>query len=154
MATARYEWSETALDSVNSLALTTNIHPVRKQEIGVRLARWALNKNDGFSSILPSGPLYRSVEFKDRMAFLSFDYSEGLQSLDGEPLRCFEIAEYDGCFVPAQAKVMKDGRVNVYSKEIKNPQYVRYAWKPCPLDANLVNLEGLPASTFKTGGAW
>lgn len=133
---------------------STNIHPIRKREIGVRLARWALNKNYGFSSTLPSGPLYRSVEFKDRAAFLSFDYAEGLRSADGQFLRTFEIAELDGCFVPAVGEILKDGRVKVYSERVKNPRYVRYAWKPCPLEANLVNCAGLPASTFKTGGLW
>lgn len=133
---------------------STNIHPVRKQAVGERLARWALNKSYGFTSVVPSGPLYRSVEFKDRAAFLSFDYAEGLCSSDRKPLRTFEIAEFDGCFVPATAEILEDGQIKVYNDEIKNPRYVRYAWTPCPLDANLVNGAGLPASTFKTGGAW
>lgn len=133
---------------------STDIHPIRKQVVGERLARLALNKTYKYSLVVPSGPLFRSVEFKNGAAMLSFDYGEGLKSSDNKPLCGFEIAEYDGCFVSAEAEVMKNGQVKVFNKQISNPRYVRYAWKPCPLDANLINNAGLPASTFKTGGAW
>ena len=35
-----------------------------------------------------------------------------------------------------------------YSKEVPNPRYVRYGWQPFTR-ANLINREGLPASTFR-----
>lgn len=125
-----------------------NVHPTRKREIGERLARWALNKSYAHP-VVPSGPLYRSVTFKDGAAFLSFDYGEGLHTSDGQPLRTFEIAEHDGLFVPAQAEIV-DGMVKVWSDKIANPKLVRYGWQPFTR-ANLVNGEELPASTFRTG---
>ena len=125
-----------------------DIHPRYKREIGERLARWALNKTYG-RRIIPSGPLYRSVEFKDGAAYLSFDYGEGLHTSDGQPLRTFEIAEHDGLFVPAQAEIT-DGKVKARSEKVVNPKLVRYGWQPFTR-ANLVNGEGLPASTFRTG---
>ena len=142
--------SATGMAVSHDMGDSTNIHPIRKQAIGERLALLALNKDYGFSSLVPSGPLYRSVSFKDGVALLSFDYGTGMHSSNGKPLSGFEIAQYDGCFVPAQAEVMEDGQVRVFSKQIADPRYVRYAWKSCPLDANLVNSAGLPASTFKT----
>ena len=39
-------------------------------------------------------------------------------------------------------------QVKVYSKEVQNPRYVRYGWQPFTR-ANLINREGLPASTFR-----
>ena len=39
-------------------------------------------------------------------------------------------------------------QVKVYSKEVRNPRYVRYGWQPFTR-ANLVNRAGLPASTFR-----
>ena len=146
--------SGTGMAVSHDMGDSTNIHPVRKQAVGERLARLALNRSYGFSSLTPSGPLYRAVEFKNGAALLSFDYAQGMKSSDGKPLCGFEIAEYDGCFVPAQAEIVETGQVKVFSKQVLHPRYVRYAWKPCPLDANLVNDAGLPASTFKTGGAW
>lgn len=125
-----------------------NVHPRYKHEIGERLARWALNKSYG-QPVIPSGPLYRSVEFKDAAAFISFDYAEGLHASDGQPLRTFEIAEHDGLFVPAQAEIV-DGKVKVWSDKVPHPRLVRYGWQPFTR-ANLVNSKELPASTFRTG---
>ena len=51
-----------------------NVHPVYKREIGERLARWALNKTYGHA-LTPSGPLFRSVEFRDNAAYITFDYA-------------------------------------------------------------------------------
>ena len=58
-----------------------------------------------------------------------------------------EVAEYDGIYYPATAEVVGD-QVKVYSKEVPNPRYVRYGWQPFTR-ANLINREGLPASTFR-----
>lgn len=124
-----------------------NVHPRYKREIGERLARWALNRTYGHQ-ILPSGPLFRSVEFKDGAAYITFEYAEGLHTSDGQPIRTFEIAEYDGVFVPAEAEIV-DGKVKVRSDKIARPQLVRYGWQPFTR-ANLVNGDELPASTFRS----
>lgn len=124
-----------------------DVHPGYKQEVGERLAHWALNKTYGHA-VLPSGPLYRSVEFKDNAAYVSFDYGEGMHTTNEEKLKTFEIAEYDGLFVPAQARVI-DGKVKVWSDKVDHPRYVRYGWQPFTR-ANLINEAGLPASTFRT----
>jgi len=36
------------------------------------------------------------------------------------------------------------------SKKIAQPKYVRYAWKPYPENANLINETGLPTSCFSS----
>lgn len=125
-----------------------DVHPRHKREIGERLARWALNRTYGHD-LLPSGPLYRSVTFKDGAAYVTFDYGNGLHSSDGGPLRTFEIAGHDGLFVPAEAQVIEGKTVQVWSDRIRNPKFVRYGWQPFTR-ANLVNEAGLPASTFRT----
>lgn len=132
----------------SDLGDSLNVHPTRKREVGERLAYWALNKTYGHAAV-PSGPLYRSVAFDGNSAYLTFDYGEGMHASDGKPLRTFEIAEHDGLFVPARAKVV-DGKIKVWNPEIKHPRYVRYGWQPFTR-ANLVNGEGIPASTFRTG---
>lgn len=132
----------------SDLGDSLDVHPRHKREVGERLAYWALNKTYGHPAV-PSGPLYRSVAFKGNAAYLTFDYGEGMRSSDGKPLRTFEIAEHEGLFVPAQAKVV-DGKVKVWNPEINHPRYVRYGWQPFTR-ANLVNGKGIPASTFRTG---
>ncbi len=46
--------------------------------------------------------------------------------------------------------VIEGGQVLVWSDEVSQPQYVRYAWADNPEGANLYNKEGLPASPFTT----
>lgn len=125
-----------------------DVHPKNKQPIGERLGRWALNKTYGRADVVPSGPLFRGVEYKDGAAYVSFDYAEGLRASDGKPLRTFEVAETEGVYYPATAEVVGD-RIKVYNKNVKNPLHVRYGWQPFTR-ANLVNGAGLPASTFRT----
>lgn len=125
-----------------------DVHPRHKREIGERLAYWALNKTYGHD-VLPSGPLYRSVTFKDGTAYVTFDYGEGMHSSDGDRLRTFEIAGHDGLFVPAEAQIIDGKTVKVWSGQIRNPKFVRYGWQPFTR-ANLVNSAGLPASTFRS----
>lgn len=126
-----------------------DIHPLRKKEVGERLAlgafKLAYNEN-----IVHSGPLYKSQKIQGNKIILSFDsVGGGLISNDGEELRRFEIAGTDGKFVWASAKITGN-TIEVWNEKIENPVNVRYAWSDNPLDANLYNKEGLPASPFQT----
>lgn len=125
-----------------------NVHPARKREIGERLARWALCRTYGHA-LIPSGPLFRSVTFRDNAAYVTFDYGEGLRTSDGEPVRSFEIAEQEGLFFPARVEIEAEGRVKLWSDRVGSPRLVRYGWQPFTR-ANLVNGTGLPASTFRS----
>lgn len=122
-----------------------DVHPRHKKAVGQRLARWALHDLYGFD-VVSSGPLFKSIEMKDNAIFISFDYAEGLHASDGKALRTFEIAEQEGQFVPANAEIVGN-QVKVWNDSIQNPRFVRYGWQPTT-DANLVNGDGLPASTF------
>ena len=123
-----------------------DVHPTCKQPVGERLARRALNKTY-LKDIVPSGPLFRGADVRGEKVYLSFDYGQGMRSSDGKSLRCFEVAEFEGIYYPATAEVVGE-QVKVYSKEVRNPRYVRYGWQPFTR-ANLVNRAGLPASTFR-----
>lgn len=126
-----------------------DVHPRHKKAVGQRLARWALHDLYGFD-VVPSGPLFKSIETKDNAIFISFDFAEGLHASDGKALRTFEIAEQEGQFVPANAEIVGN-QVKVWNDSIQNPRFVRYGWQPTT-DANLVNGDGLPASTFREFG--
>ena len=97
--------------------------------------------------IVPSGPMFRSVTFEGGAAYPTFEYGEGLQAEDGGEIIGFEVAGDDKIFYPANAEV-KNGKLKVWSKEVKAPKYIRYGWQPYTT-ANLVNSNLLPASTFK-----
>ncbi len=127
-----------------------DIHPLNKKDVGVRLALAAhkVAYNQSFGEY--SGPKYESMKIKGNRIVLSFTHiSGGLVSKNNQPLQQFAIAGNDRKFVWAQATIKK-GKIVVWSKEIKHPVAVRYAWADNPHGANLYNSDGLPASPFRT----
>ena len=123
-----------------------DVHPTNKQPVGERLGRWALNQTYGHD-VTPSGPIYNKVVREGESLVVSFTYGDGLRTSDGKAPSCFEMAEEEGLFYPAQVKI-EGNKVRLTSPELKAPRFVRYAWQPFTR-ANLVNQDGLPASTFR-----
>lgn len=123
-----------------------NIHPKNKQDVGARLARWAVSRTYNLGG-LASGPLFKSAVREGAAMKISFDFvGDGLVARM-EPLGGFEIAGADGKFVPATAKIEGD-EVLVQAEGVTEPAMVRYAWANAPV-ATLFNKEGLPASPFR-----
>ena len=125
----------------------TNLHPPEKQEVGRRLALWALARSYG-KSVAFSGPLLREVRYQDRKAVLVFDHADGLQSRDGARLRGFELAADDGRFFPASAEI-EGATVLVQAEPVASPRHARFFFGGLE-PPNLVNGARLPASPFTT----
>ncbi len=125
-----------------------NIHPLRKKEVGHRLALWALAKNYGFTNIVFSGPLYENFKIEKNKIILSFNYAKGLKTRDGNSPTDFEIAGEDRTFYPANAKIVND-KIVVSNDKVKKPVAARFAWQNYA-QPNLCNSAGLPASSFRT----
>lgn len=138
-----------------------DIHPRNKQDVGIRLARWALRDIAG-EKIVVSGPLFREMEVENGQVRIHFDHvgdglmvgsrKQGLEKTaedrDGE-LRRFAIAGEDRQWHWADARI--DGEtVVVSSDEVAKPVAVRYAYSMNPAGANLYNRNGLPAAPFRT----
>jgi sialate O-acetylesterase len=124
------------------------IHPKNKQEVGRRLALWALAKVYG-RKLVYSGPIYKSMTIEGDTIRLAFDHrGGGLTTRDGKLLTDFTIAGADQQFVPAVATIDGDSIV-VHSDKVAKPEAVRYAWRE-DATPNLANKEGLPASPFRT----
>jgi len=128
-----------------------DIHPKNKQDVGKRLALNAL-KVAYNKDIVYSGPMYKSVEFKDGKAFITFsETGSGLKVKDKYVyLKGFTIAGANKKFQWAKAEIVDNKTVVVYSENIKDPKSVRYGWANNPDDVNLYNIEGLPANPFRT----
>ena len=126
----------------------TDIHPKNKQEVGRRLAIWALAK-DYESDITYAGPVYRDATYQNGQARISFDHATGgLKTRDGKTPSHFQIAGGDGAFHPAT--VVIDGEQLVVSSEkVATPAAVRYGFTSVATP-NLMNSAGLPASPFRT----
>ena len=126
-----------------------DIHPKNKQDVGRRLALWALAKTYGEKTVVYSGPLYKNMEIENGKIRIYFDnVGTGLISRDGKELTYFEIAGSDKKFVEAHAFI-EDDTVVVSSDTIKEPAAVRFAWNE-EAQPNLSNKQGLPASPFRT----
>jgi sialate O-acetylesterase len=127
-----------------------DIHPKNKQDVGKRLALWALAQTYG-KNVEYSGPLYQSMEKKGQQVVLHFDHvGGGLVAKGDGRLTGFALAGEDRKFVWAEARIEGD-TVVVSSEKVADPVAVRYAWADNPV-CNLYNKAGLPASPFRTDG--
>ena len=125
-----------------------NIHPRNKQDVGKRLASWALSETYGMKGLIYRNPLYKSITIEKGKARITFEnVANGLKSADKE-ITCFEIAGEDQVFKPAKVRI--DGNtVVVSSKEVKNPVAVRFSFSNDAI-GNLFSTEGLPVAPFRT----
>jgi sialate O-acetylesterase len=139
----------TGMAVITDIGNVGDIHPRNKQDVGKRLALWAMAKNYGKSDVVYSGPLYKAMEIEDNKVRIKFSHvGGGLISRDGKPLSDFSIAGTDGKFVPAEAQI--DGATVVVSGPgVSEPKNVRFGWHHM-VNPNLSNKEGLPAGPFKT----
>ena len=125
-----------------------NVHPTSKQPVGERLARIALHNLYDFGNVVPSGPAIKEASVVgDGIVRLTFDYADGLSTADGKHPATFEIAEEEGVYKPAEARI-EGNTVVVMAADVAHPRFVRYGWQPFTR-ANLVNGAKLPASTFR-----
>ena len=128
-----------------------NIHPLRKQPVGRRLARLALARTYG-QKVLDRGPVFKEAVRDGAGYRVTFTHTGGqhrlvtlLNTVEG-----FELAGADRVFKPAVAVIGKDyASVLVTSAEVPDPIAVRYAWRDAVV-ASLYNREGLPAEPFRS----
>jgi len=127
----------------------TDIHPTNKQDVGKRLALWAMAGTYNTDNVIFSGPVYKGFQKEGKNIRLSFDFAEnGLLLKSYERENGFMIAGADRHFVPGKVKV--DGNsILVKSERVKDPVAVRYAFTNTS-EATLFNGSMLPASTFRT----
>jgi len=127
-----------------------DIHPKDKKDVGYRLALAAQKVAYGEKEIVYSGPMYKSMETDGNIIIVSFtNAGTGLAVKDGGEVKYFEICGMDNEYVPATAKI-EGNKIRVWSDKVPQPVAVRYAWANNPDGANLYNIEGLPASPFRT----
>jgi sialate O-acetylesterase len=128
-----------------------DIHPTNKQEVGRRLALWALAQVYG-RGVEYSGPMFESMAIAGATVRVKFRHAAGgLATQDGAAATGFALAGEDRKFVWAQATIAGD-TVVLRSDKVAHPVAVRYAWADNPA-CNLCNAAHLPAAPFRTD-AW
>ncbi len=130
------------------VGMVRDIHPGGKQQIGRRLALWALEKTYGRDVLSHTGPLFRSATPQGDKLRVEFDGAEGGLVIEGGPLRDIWIAGEDRRFFEADAQL--DGQALLLSSpQVAAPVAVRYGWRNASLP-NLYNASHLPASSFRS----
>jgi len=125
-----------------------DIHPKNKQDVGRRLALWALGEVYTQKVAATSGPLPAGHEVRGAEIVIRFTHTDGgLQAKDSD-LKGFVIAGADRLWQPAIARIDGD-TVVLSSPHVKQPVAARYAWAADP-KCNLFNGAGIPASPFRT----
>ncbi len=151
------EGQEAALELPNTAMVTTidigdpvDIHPQNKTEVARRLFLAAQDLVYGEPNIVYSGPKHKGHQLTATQIIIEFDdLAHGLTTKDGSTsVGGFKIAGSDGVFVSATA-YLEDDKVIVFSEKVKNPKYIRYAWRNNPWKANLVNDRGFPVGPFR-----
>lgn len=155
-----------------------DVHPVRKEEAGERLAALAL-RNDYGKKVVCNGPRLRSFTIGEGCITLRFgDVADGLcvrtdgpdaearygsAAMDSElvkqaesgVLTGFQIAGADKVWHWAEARILPRRKASgtqevvISSPEVPHPLQVRYGWADNPV-CNLYNSAGLPAWPFRT----
>ncbi len=135
------------------------IHPSYKVPVGERSARWALAEVYGakrWQSDQPvewRGPVYKSMAIEKGKITVTFEAGDNQGLVLARDDECgFYIAGKDREFHHARARVVKDGKLEVWSEEVPEPVAARYGWSNLPAGV-LMNRRGLPAYPFRTD-AW
>jgi len=138
----------TAMVVAIDLGEWNDIHPDNKKTVGDRLALAAFKTAYG-ENIIHSGPIAQEVSADGNKLIIRFTHiGAGSTTSDGEAPAEFAIAGADKKFVWAKARIEGD-KIIVWNDQVAQPFYVRYAWADNPVNPNLFNKEGLPASPFQ-----
>jgi len=151
----------TGMAVITDIGEANDIHPRNKQDVGWRLAQWALHQTYDRKDLVPSGPLYKCCKVEKDAIRITFDnVGSGLmvgektglepskEVSDGQ-LKRFAIAGADKQWHWAEATIDGD-TVVVKCPDVPEPVAVRYAYTMNPAGSNLYNKEGIPASPFRT----
>ena len=137
----------TGMAVITDIGDATDIHPKNKQDVGKRLAMWALHDVYGKAEVARSGPIFKAATVDNGTLRVTFSDTTGGLVAKGE-LNGFAIAAGNGPWVAAQARI--DGEtVIISSPQVAAPTKVRYAWGNNP-PCSLFNGAGLPASPFRS----
>jgi sialate O-acetylesterase len=144
----------TGMAVTTDITTLTNIHPPNKQDVGKRLALWALANDYGNDKIVYSGPLFDKADHSDGgKGSITVHFKKmggkphGLTTTDKKNPSHFEVAGKDGVWHQAETFIVHGDHIVAKSKMVKEPIQVRFGWDQLATP-NLVNREGLPASPF------
>ncbi len=125
-----------------------NIHPVKKEIVGKRLALQAFysvyhlaREEEAF------GPIYRDYYTEGNQIVLRFDHV-GNGFVEGKDVTGFEVAGVDQKYYPAKYKIEKK-QIRLSADEVERPCYARYCWTNYQ-KIGIFGGSGIPLAPFRT----
>lgn len=147
-----------ALVSIYDLPLTFlpeagSIHPETKKEIGERMAYAAKGFIYGKSDCYTTATVEKT-EIKDGSIYVTFrNVGDGLKFGSNLPTG-FAVCGSDGIFARADAEIISENTIKIYSDYVENPVSASYAYSVMNMKSNLYATENgvltLPVSPFVT----
>ena len=128
-----------------------DIHPIRKKELGHRMAIKILKHSYGFD-ICADQPVFRAATFEGNKAILEFDHAEGLYAIGGTGGVFMYIADESQVLKKATIEIQGE-KLILTSEEVEHPCLVRYAFDNYYLGRHIYNKGGLPMAPFRTDRA-
>jgi sialate O-acetylesterase len=128
-----------------------DIHPRNKREVAARLARLALARDYGLSSLPAHSPEFKNISITGDKVTVAFNHvSGGLRAHDDSVIKGFAICGEDRKWVWAEAQLNgQRDQIVVSSAAVPAPVAVRYAWADNPV-CNVVSAAGLPLTPFRS----
>lgn len=146
-----------AMTTISDLPLTFLpecglIHPEHKKEIGERMAVCAENLVYGDGCY--TAAMLESSEIRDGSVYATIRNTGDGLAFDGILSNGFAVCGEDGVYVRANAEIVSEDTVRIWSVDVPDPVSATYAYSPMNVDANLYSsLDGqlfMPVSQFIT----
>lgn len=142
-----------------------DIHPPNKLDVGERMAAWLQAKSPAYATTHDrnaySGPDFASATVSGQKIIVRFTHAEsglmiaeksGVAPVVATPksrLNHFDVLDTAGVWHPAEAEI-RDGQIEITAQRVTEPVAARYAYSKSPVNCNLYNKDGFPASPFCT----
>ena len=133
------------------------LHTMKKRELGIRAARWALKSVYGYEDVVWDTAKLVSAVREGNAILLTFDKPVRVDDF-GSEIEGFSIADNSGVFYMATAvakpfkeRERRNTQILVSSPLASNPVAVRYAWARSPMGNLKVNgMPWQPLHSFRT----
>lgn len=125
-----------------------NIHPLNKQDVGLRLANMALANDYGQDSKGVFSPTFESMKVDKGKAIVSFRHVDGGLMCKDKKIIGLKVAAEDGAWVDGTGKI-EGSTLVVTASKVKNPVKVAYCFDDATI-GNLFSEEGLPVAPFRS----
>lgn len=128
------------------------IHPSDKKSVAQRFAAAALSRVYHIGAQGYNAAVYQSMKIVgDKILVTMGQVGAGLGVLNGgAALEGFSVCGADRVFVNAQARIVSENTIEVFSPLVPHPVAAAYAFSSFNMNANLCNSFGLPAVPFRT----